>query len=110
MREPITILTNSILKLTFSEQLACSISAYRYLCIHKKEYTLEMNSIMSRNNPDNNRNPGARNDAIVNVVHPIIGRPQMVDSNTITEINQNSGKSSFEEPPTYGQCCSYQSV
>ena len=72
-----------------------------------------MNRMLSQNTPtsrDTNRDHGARENAIVNVVHPTFGRPQMIDSNTITEINNNSGKCSFDEPPTYGQSCSSRSA
>ena len=72
-----------------------------------------MNRMLSQNDPtsrDTNRDHSARENAIVNVVHPTFGRPHMIDSNTITEINNNSGKCSFDEPPTYGQSCSYQSA
>ena len=94
-------------------QLAYSISVHRYFGIHKKEYTLEMDRMLSQSNPistDTNGDNGARQNAIINVVHPTIGRPQMNDCNTITEINNNSGKCAVDEPPTYGQTCSYQSI
>lgn len=98
-------------------QLAYSISVHRYFDIHKKEYTLEMDHMMSQSNPicsdrcrHTSSDNGARQNAIINVVHPTIGQPQMIDCNTITETNNNSGKCSVDEPPTYGQTCSYQSI
>lgn len=102
----------------FSVQMAYSISAHRYLCIHKKSYALEMNGLMSQSNPTFGTTSGCngnRDNAIVNVVHPTIGRPQMVDCNTITEINSNSRKWLGDQPPPYltlhaGQSSSSQSI
>lgn len=76
-----------------------------------------MEHMVSQSSPictDTSGDNGARQNAIINVVHPTIGRPQMIDCNTITEINNNSGKCSGDQPPPYlmlhaGQSSSSQS-